>query len=483
MIKNKNLNSKIRAQQKIILLCFVTLVSAIHSLGQIRFIKPIAQPEYNLEFSYHPAEIKNFYFIPIFTNSLVSEPYRFSILKLDKSGSIVDRLYFDDGVNERGSLYNAGDEIFWKYSVGFDSLYFSSFKLFDSEFRVLKNIKVPCAIRKGIPTGNTLYYQKLSNGDFIFMLDVEIGFSGSYIVNYIYITKEGELKVNKAIPSISLGNYVINSYNENMLWQLNDTSIITIASENKCLMNCITVRKMNLIGNEFFSKKISNISLRTFKKCGDRFYGLRKRPSNGKDTLVCFNENFDVMYLKEIPDSFGVYQFWDNNDNSDFTIRGGYANSTDYYETIIDTSFTWKKAKLFSYADSKLNYINGEIRFWATSDGGALYLCDRYKELNYDLQVVLIKYDTGSYCYNDNCKNLKENVTYPNPNNGDKLYFTNDSWETVSIYDNVGRLIFFYENQPFNILNNINVESLQPGNYYLRIKFPDKTVNSKLIKY
>lgn len=488
MIDRLLLAKLIKSQQKIILLCLLAFASALTSFGQIRFIKPIAHPQYYNEHAYHPAELKNFYYIPVFTTNIVSEPYRFSILKLDKSGSIVNRLYFNDWENECGELYNAGEDRFWKYSIGFDSLYFANFKLFDSEFQVLKNIKVPCALRKGIPTNYALYYLKLLNGDFIFMLNIEIGISGSYTVNYIYITKEGEVKVNKVLPTIDISNHLdwLNGYNENTLWQLNDTSIVTIATERKCLTGyCLTVKKMNLNGNEFFSKNIPNISHRTFKKCGNRYYGLRERPSNGKDTLVCFDENFNIKYVKEIPDNFGVFQFWDNSDNGDFTIRGQYYDSN-AYETLFDTSFTWSKANFFiNNKNETLKNIKGKIRFFPTSDGGALYLCNNYKDLgsHTEVQVILVKFDTGSYCYNDNCKKMKENSIYPNPNDGDKLFFNSDRWETVSISDNLGRLILFYENESLNILNNISIESLQPGNYYLQIKFPDKTVYNKLIRF
>jgi len=469
-----------KTKRKILLLCLFLLLVKV-PIAQIRFIKPINQPEYYLESSNHSAELKHFYFIPIFSTNIISEPYKFSILKMDKSGNIVQRLFFSEPENERGPLFNSNESSFWKVSGGFDTSNYVNFKLFNSELQSLRNIKVQSASLDGHLNSNFVNYLKLSNGDFTFILGVE-KINLSTKVNYFYISKEGEIKTNKSISAFCFFSDYRHYYNDNTLWQLNDSSIITIAYATNCRENCVTARKLNLNGEEFFSKNIANISTKSFKKCGNRFYGSCEKPQNAKDTFVCFDENFVVIYKKAIPSEYFPLEFWDNGDNNDFRVRCVYDKFPEIYETVTDTSFSWQKLRYFSNSENdKLKDINGENRFIPSSDGGALFLCSKYKDLLYDKQVIIVKIDTGAYCLNENCYNLKENVIYPNPNNSDRLFLKNDAWQTITIYDMTGRVIHYYENSL--ILNNIDIKILHPGSYFVQINYFDNTVYNNFIRY
>lgn len=439
-------------------------------------------PENYSEGAKKMVELKDCYLIPILSWATSDNYNKFYILKLDKNAKIISRTFYNDRYNDEGALFNANDNNFWKISVNGDVLnhYYFRFHLLDSDLNELLNIKIPSTHpQNGLLGLEEFYYLKLTNGDFIFMLDVSANnwnpFTGEvYGNNFIYITKEGEVKTNKTFNAFNL-------YNRNYIWQLNDTSIISIVPLTKCTGNCSSIKIFDFKGNEILSKTVTKGGFS--KKCGNRYYGFWEW-KHANYSLVCFNENFDLLYEKKIPEHVYPIQFWDNQDNNDFRVRVINSNGFNYYETMMDTSFTWEKLKLFSNdSDNPFAGLQmSEPVFYPTNDGGAFYVFDKTVKEFDDIDLVFVKVDTTKWI-NDAYDEKTGSLIYPNPNNGNFLVIKKEGWQTAAIYDVTGRKLFEFENPSFNGTDAIDIKYLRPGNYYLQIKFPDKTVYNKFIRY
>ena len=167
-----------KAQQKIILLCFIALITSRVSHGQIRFIKTLHGPENYWESAIKMVELKDCYLIPIQSLASVVGDNLFYILKLSKNGKVISRNNFNNWDEDRGPLFNAGGNNFWKLSVVYDTSDWTSlieFSLFNSQLNKLLSVRVP----RTFPTNGMVWawpeyppYIRLSNGDFIFMLGV-----------------------------------------------------------------------------------------------------------------------------------------------------------------------------------------------------------------------------------------------------------------------------------------------------------------------
>lgn len=488
---NKRIN---KLKQNLILVLLIALLFQT-SLGQIRFITTFDTPKDHSEFARRPIEVKDGYLIPIHQLSNIGVLDTFFIAKVSETGKILSRKVFNDWVRDRGPLFNAGSTNIWKISIYNDSVDFTSFfrfQLYDSNLNEKLNIKIPRTFPTNSSLGLELYpYVELTNGDFIFMLDVmaikwpPYGNVETYGCNFIYITKEGKIRANKTFNSFQLPNYI---------WQLNDTSIVFDVQLNGCgFADCRTIKVLDFNGKEIRNKDSNPFGFH--KKYRNRYYTFWEY-SQTFYKLVCYNENFDSFYEKKLPRSIEPLQFWDSRDNNDFRVRARYRElNTDSgftgksFETMMDTTFTWKKFKLFiGEAGDTLKDIldlTNDIKFYSTKDGGALYLCDK-NIANSEYDLVVVKLDTIKWI--DTARRIDtieliDYLIYPNPNDGDYLLIKGKVWQTVSVYDAIGQKIVEHGNLSLNQAEPINIKNLRPGNYYLQIKFPDKTVYNKFIRY
>jgi hypothetical protein len=486
-MKRMTINKIRKAQQKIILLCFIILLHYNPTWGQIRFVKNLYGPENYWESAIKMVEMKDFYLIPIQSLPSLVGDNSFYILKLSSNGKVLSHSNFGNWDDDRGPLFNANDNLFWKLSTVFDTSDYEDhfrFSLFDSELNELLRTQAPRTCPSYAWFDFTGFaYLKLSNGDFIFTLYVSAinwpPFNGRITsgFNFIYITKNGEIKANKTFNAFRLPQNV---------WQLNDTSVVTVVSLNGCTKNCYLVKVFDFKGNEILTKALPSGGFQ--KKCGKRYYGF-KRSLFGKFSFLCYDENFELISEKELPINIYPFGFWDNEDNNDFRVRVAYSilDSTGYptnesYETMMDTSFTWQKLKLPSGSDPSLTgLLEDDPEFYPTSDGGALYVFEKTLIVDYDQDLVFVKVDTN--WVEKKQAQEEESLIYPNPNNSNFLVIKKEGWQTVTIYDLAGRVLFKYEYNLLNYLDGINIQDLQRGNYYLQIVFPDKTVINKFIRY
>ena len=76
--------------------------------------------------------------------------------------------------------------------------------------------------------------------------------------------------------------------------------------------------------------------------------------------------------------------------------------------------------------------------------------------------------------------NLENFQVYPNPNNGNTLYFNTTKEIQVNVYSILGKLI---KNETVTIeKKNIDISSLSNGIYLLKITFENKSITKKLIR-
>ena len=162
--------------QKIILLIFITLYTEKDSFGQIQFVKTMYDKENYSEVAKHAVELNDFYLIPIISLATVSGHNTFYILKLSKNGKILTRKFYNDWEDDQSVLFNAGDNTLWKISVNSDKVnyyYYFNISLLDRDLNKLINIDMPRTHpQNGLLGLEVFYYLKLTNGDFIFMLDI-----------------------------------------------------------------------------------------------------------------------------------------------------------------------------------------------------------------------------------------------------------------------------------------------------------------------
>ena len=481
-----------KAQQKIILLCFIVVMANAASFAQIRFIKTLYGPENYVEYANKSVELKSCYVVPVQSLATVKGNHKFYILKLSKNGEIVSRTYFDNWDEERGPLFYADDTHFWKINRNYDSadnyINHFSFRLYGSDLNELVSTKVPRTFPSNGSLGLEQFaFLKLSNGDFIFMLDVSaygwkpFGRDETYGSNFIYITRDGEIKANKAFNEFQLPQNI---------WQISDTSICMIVQLNGCTKDCSVVKVLDFNGNEILTKILTGGGFQ--KKYDNRYYGFREWKDR-EYAFTCFDENFELLYEKKIPKHIRPWQFWDSRDNDDFRVRVGYSipdamgyPTNESYETMMDTSFTWQKLKLWSNDTDDVFqglYDNlTESGFYPTDDGGAFYIFNKTLIIDYDEDLVFVKVDTN-WVEKPTPREEEENRIYPNPNNSSFMVIKKDGWQSATIYDLLGRDLFHYEYNSLNHSNGINIQNLQPGNYFLQIVFPDKTIINKFIRY
>ncbi len=92
---------------------------------------------------------------------------------------------------------------------------------------------------------------------------------------------------------------------------------------------------------------------------------------------------------------------------------------------------------------------------------------------------------TASVAAQDTKVNLKESNSieglsfYPNPATGGKLYITtrNNDDKNITIYDVLGKKVF----QTVLSSRELNISSLQPGVYFIKIEEGDASATRKLI--
>lgn len=483
----------VKTQHKLSLLCFAVLLFASNSFGQIRFIKTLHSGDNNWIYSYkkNMVEKNGCYYIPVINESKHGiEKDRFYILKLDNKGNIVSRKFYEGEENGRCSIFEASNNTMWRLTIPTDSVqhnqYFR-FHLLDSNLNEMATTKVPRCFPSKCALGNEeRFYLKLKDGGSIFILDVSAfgwwPFDNQevYGYNFVHISKDGKL----------IGNTASNSFRaagNNEIWQLSDTSFMMICYINGCKENCLVAKTFNMQSVELASKPIPK-NIGTFKKCGNRFYAI-KEYLDGYKSFICFNQNFDSLYEKPIPSDITYINFMDNGDNNDFRIRiarcePDLSASEDCYQSLMDTTFAQQKIKWFSddgqdELDEELLY---DYQFYATKDGGGFFVFIQ-KRTPDDEELVFVKADTVykwfSYIYSEK----DNNIIYPNPNSQNRLFLEKDNWETLSIYDLTGRELLYYENPLYNLMDGIDIEDLRPGNYFLRIKLPNKTVYNKFIRY
>ncbi len=77
-------------------------------------------------------------------------------------------------------------------------------------------------------------------------------------------------------------------------------------------------------------------------------------------------------------------------------------------------------------------------------------------------------------------KEIEQVQIFPNPVNGNKLYITSQSGKSkqVSVHTALGERIFF----KVLTTNELDISSLPPGVYILRIKIGEKRFTNKLIR-
>jgi len=490
----------IKAQQNYFLLCFAVLLLAINSSGQIRFIKTMHSGDNNWIYSYkrNMVEQNGYYYIPIANQSKHgAEENRCYILKLDYKGNIVSRKFNEWEDDRWSAIFEASHNTMWRLTINIDSVqhnqYFR-FHLLDSNLNEIVSTKVPrCFPSKCIIGNEERTYLKLKDGGGIFILDVSaFGWSPFnnqevYGYNFVHISKEGKLIGNTS--SNSFRNFY-SEYEGNEIWQLNDTSILVIGTLNGCKENCAVAKMFNLKGVEITSKPIPK-NTSAYKKHGNRFYAIKKY-LDGTKSFICFNQNFDFLYEKLIPSDINYLQFMDNGDNNDFRIRisrceldSNGNSSNDCYESLMDTTFARQNIKWFlpdNYEELPDEALYYKSMFYPTQDGGAFYIYN--KQLPPDgEELVFVKADTVYKRYGNIYTVKDNNLIYPNPNDQNRLFLEKDNWETLSIYDLTGRELLYYENPLYNLMDGIDIEDLRRGNYFLRIKLPDKTVYNKFIRY
>lgn len=493
MINNQKIINRVIAQQIPFLLCFFLLFYSVLSLGQVRFIKTYHNEKNHVEYVEKIVELNSNYYIPIQDFASVDSVYpKFSILKIDRKGNIVKRKYFDDWYSDRGDLYEANDSSMWKISSNIDSLgsFYFTISLLNEELDILKKIEVPRTFPKnGIPMdiGSDI---KLANGDYIFMLGVSaygwkpLKAEGQGI-NFIYLAKDGTIKTNICTNKFSLH---VNSFN--YAWQLNDTSIVTILYTNECKNDCINIQIYDFSGN-LLSTKLLNYPIS--KKCGNRYYGFHPNIET-RYKFVCLDENYSLIYEKNIPDNIHVRQFWDNRDNNDFRILAYYEiydtinNTFSGFTAMMDTSFTWQRLRLFSDDENddlwNVNNLAGDDNnFFATKDGGGLFVFYEVITQNYDNNILLVKIDTNYAYTNTMYRKKDEFIIHPNPNSTNRLFLEQDNWENITVYDYTGFKVHYFENSLFNTMDSIDISAFKKGLYYLSIKLPDKVVFNTFIRH
>jgi len=438
-------------------------------------------------------EQKGSYYIPITSESKTGvEQTRFYMLKLDSKGNIVSRKFYEREDDSRSSVFEASSNTIWRLTLGIDSVqdntYFR-FHLLDSNLNEIISTNVPrCFPSKCVLGNQDRSYIKLMNGGAVFILDVSaFGWSPFdnqevYGYNFVHISKEGKLLANTS-------SNTFRDIGQNEIWQLNDTSLLMIGILNGCKENCKVARTFNLNGVELSSKPIPE-NIRMYKKIGNRFYAIKKYV-NGKMSFICFNQSFDSLYEKPIPSDIQYLNFFNNGDNNDLRIRirmcerDSQGNSTDCFESLMDTTFAQLKIKWLSederdeLPDKELLY---DYQFYPTKDGGAFYIFSKRRTPDDD-ELVFVKADTVYKWFSNMYSEKDNNLIYPNPNNQVRLFLEKDNWETISIYDLKGRELFRYENPFYDLMDYIDIQDLQPGKYYVQIKFPDKLIYNKLFRY
>ena len=76
--------------------------------------------------------------------------------------------------------------------------------------------------------------------------------------------------------------------------------------------------------------------------------------------------------------------------------------------------------------------------------------------------------------------NLENFQVYPNPNNGNTLYFNTTKEIQVNVYSILGKLI---KNETVTIeKKNIDISTLSNGIYLLKITSENKSITKKLIR-